>query len=74
MQSYKDAQGIVRFARKQTDGAAYSTFHFYLFVPVRPTNLYLFICFAPVIKRQSHTTGVCAEPAIGVAQGFKFEL
>ena len=44
-----DAQGIIPLALRQTDGAAYSTFHFYLFLPVRPTNLYLFFCITPVI-------------------------
>ena len=39
-----DVQGIFRFARRQTEGAAYSTFHFYLYVPVRHTQLYLSFC------------------------------
>ena len=36
-----DRQGIFRFARRQTEGTAYLTFHFFLSVPVRHTNLYL---------------------------------
>ena len=36
-----DTQGIICFACWQTKGAAYSTFHFYLSVPVRHTNLNL---------------------------------
>ena len=39
------------FAHIQTEGAAYSTFHFFSFVPVRHTNLYLSVCFKTYIAR-----------------------
>ena len=49
-----DLQGIFRFARIQTEGAAYSTFQFCSSVPIRHTNLYLSVCFTtPIFKRLS---------------------
>ena len=48
-----EAQGIFPFARRQTKGAAYSTFYFYLSVPVRHTNLCLSCCITAVIFKNT---------------------
>ena len=44
-----DTQTLSHFAHIQTEGAAYSTFHLCMFVPVRHTNLYLCISFKTFI-------------------------
>ena len=44
-----DTQGLVRFAHIQTEGAAYSTFHFCSSVPVCHTHLYFSVCFTTAI-------------------------
>ena len=44
-----DTQGIFCFACRQTEGAAYSTFHFCSSVPVSHTNLYLSVYLTTII-------------------------